>query len=200
MHILVTGGAGYIGSVVVEELLRDGHHVTVYDSLSKGHRAAVSSRAEFVHGNLLDSERLKSTLQQRRIESVIHMAADSSAAEALRHPARYYQTNLLAGLSLLEVMTNSQVTRLVFSSTAAVYGERYWQRIEETDPTDPTNIDGKAKLAFERAVHWYEQAYGLRYATLRYFNAAGATARCGERHRPETHLIPVILQVATGKR
>jgi UDP-glucose 4-epimerase len=199
MHILVTGGAGYIGSVVVEELIRGGHIVTVYDSLSKGHRRAVNPRAEFIHGNLLDTERLKSAVRQRSIEAVIHMADDSRVTE-WEFPGKYYQNNLLAGLSLLDVMMDSHVTRLVFSSTAAVYGEDYWQRIEETDPPDPTRIDGKIKLAFEDAVRWYEQACGLRYATLRYFNVAGATKHCGERHHPETHLIPIVLQVAAGNR
>jgi UDP-glucose 4-epimerase len=199
MHILVTGGAGYIGSVVVEELIRDGHVVTVYDSLTKGHRAAVCRSAEFVHGNLVDRDRLKFTLQQRSIEAVIHMAEDSRLGERA-FPEKYYQNNLLTGLSLLHTMRDAAVTRLVFSSTAAVYGERYWQRIEETDPTDPVRVDGKLKLAFERAIQSHEQAYGLRCAALRYFNVAGATEHCGERHHPETHLIPIVLQVAAGTR
>ncbi|HEV7797173.1 MAG TPA: UDP-glucose 4-epimerase GalE, partial [Pyrinomonadaceae bacterium] len=200
MRILVTGGAGYIGSVIVEELLRAGHELTVYDNLNEGHRAAVSPGAEFVHADLLDRERLKSTLRQRNIEVVIHTASDSLAGESMQHPAKCYETNFLAGLSLLGVMKDAQITRLIFSSTAAVYGELYWQRIEEADPPGPTNPYSETKLAFERALHWYEQAYGLRYVTFRYFNVAGATVRCGEWRAAETHLIPLLLQVAAGRR
>jgi UDP-glucose 4-epimerase len=200
MRILVTGGAGYIGSVVVEELLQVGHELTVYDSLTNGYREAVSPGAEFVQADLLDCERLKATLRQRNIEVVIHTASDSLETESVQHSAKHYHQNLLADLSLLGVMKDSQVTRLIFSSTAAVYGELYWQRIEEADPKDPTTPRGERKLAFERALHWHERAYGLRYATLRYFNVAGATARCGEWHTAETHLIPLLLQVAAGRR
>jgi UDP-glucose 4-epimerase len=200
VNVLVTGGAGYIGSVVVEELLRDEHHVTVYDNLSKGHRAAVTPGAEFVQADLLDRERLISALRQREIEAVVHMAADSLVGESVEHPAKYYQNNVVAGLSLLDAMREVDVQRIVFSSTAAVYGEPSKQPIEESDPTGPTNPYGESKLTFERALSWYSRAYGLRYASLRYFNAAGATQRCGEWHHPETHLIPLVLQVAAGLR
>lgn len=200
MKVLVTGGAGYIGSVVVEELSRDGHDVTVYDNLSKGHRASVTPGAEFIQADLFDSERLKTALRQRQIDAVIHMAAASLVGESVSHPAAYYQSNVVAGLSLLEAMREVGVGRLVFSSTAAVYGEPVRQPIQETDPTEPTNPYGETKLAFEQALKWYSQAYGLRYASLRYFNAAGATSRCGEWHSPETHLIPIVLQVAAGLR
>ena len=200
MRILVTGGAGYIGSVVVEELLRDGHEVTAYDNLSKGHRQAITPGAELVQGELLDRDRLKPALRQREIEAVIHMAADSLVGESVEHPAKYYQNNVVAGLSLLDTMREAEVNRIVFSSTAAVYGEPSKQPIAETDPTGPTNPYGETKLAFERALHWYSSAQGLRYTSLRYFNAAGATSRCGEQHYPETHLIPLVLQVAAGKR
>jgi UDP-glucose 4-epimerase len=200
MQVLVTGGAGYIGSVVVEELLRDGHEVTVFDNLTKGHREAVAPAAEFVEGELLDRDLLKSTLQHRKITAVIHMAADSLVGESVEQPAKYYQNNVVAGLSLLEAMRSAEVKRLVFSSTAAVYGEPSKQPIEETDPTGPTNPYGETKLAFERALRWHGLAYGLHYVALRYFNAAGATAQCGEWHHPETHLIPIVLQVAAGLR
>lgn len=200
MNILVTGGAGYIGSVVVEELINDGHEVTVYDNLAKGHRESVTPGAEFVQAELLDCETLTSTLRRHDIEAVIHMAADSLVGESVEQPAKYYQNNLVAGLAMLEAMRKSGVERLVFSSTAAVYGEPAKQPIEETDPTGPTNTYGETKLAFERALHWYSRAYGFNYAALRYFNAAGATAKCGEWHDPETHLIPIILQVAAGAR
>lgn len=200
MRILVTGGAGYIGSVVVEELLRDSHEVTVYDSLSKGRREAVAPGADFVEADLRDRKRLRSALRQREIEAVIHMAADSLVGESVEHPSRYYQNNVVAGLSLLDVMQETEVHRIVFSSTAAVYGEPSRLPIEETDPTGPNNPYGETKLAFERVLHWYSLAYGLRYVTLRYFNAAGATADCGECHDPETHLIPIVLEVAAGRR
>jgi UDP-glucose 4-epimerase len=200
MRVLVTGGAGYIGSVLVEELLRDDHRVTVYDNLSKGHRQAVTPGAEFVQAELHDRERLKTALRQREIEAVIHMAADSLVGESVGHPSKYYQNNVLAGLTLLDAMRETEVTRIVFSSTAAVYGEPSKHPIEETDRTGPTNPYGETKLAFERALTWYSLAYGLRYTSLRYFNAAGATRRCGEQHHPETHLIPLVLQIAAGTR
>lgn len=200
MRILVTGGAGYIGSVVVEELVRDRHEVTVYDNLSKGHRASVVEGATFEQGDLLDTARLLGTLTTYRIEAVIHLAASSLVGESGEHPAKYYRNNIVAGLSLLDAMREAEVRRIVFSSTAAVYGEPAKQPIEESDPTDPTNTYGETKLAFERALHWYEQAYGLRSVALRYFNAAGATHHCGEQHDPETHLIPLVLQVAAGLR
>lgn len=200
MKILVTGGAGYIGSVVVEQLLDDGHEVTVYDNLSKGHRESVVPGANFVQGDLIDSSTLTATLQQNNIEAVIHMAADSLVGESVEQPGKYYQNNLVGGLAMLESMQKTGVKRLVFSSTAAVYGEPAKQPIEEDDPTGPTNTYGETKLAFERALHWYSQASDFHYATLRYFNAAGATSRCGELHNPETHLIPIVLQAAAGRR
>ncbi|HKR01771.1 MAG TPA: UDP-glucose 4-epimerase GalE, partial [Pyrinomonadaceae bacterium] len=200
MRVLVTGGAGYIGSVVAEELLRDGHEVFVYDNLSKGHRASIDPAATFVEADLMDGERLRRTLTDSSIEAVIHMAAYSLVGESVNEPAKYYRNNVVAGLILLDAMREAEVRRFVFSSTAAVYGEPERQPIEESDPTNPTNPYGETKLALERALHWHEKAYGLRYVSLRYFNAAGATKRCGESHDPETHLIPAVLQAATGRR
>jgi UDP-glucose 4-epimerase len=149
---------------------------------------------------LTDGETLRRTLKENRIEAVIHMAADSLVGESVQNPAKYYRNNVVAGLALLDAMLDSGVRRIVFSSTAAVYGEPSKQPIEETDPTAPTNPYGETKLAFERALDWYDRAYGLRYASLRYFNAAGATRRCGESHDPETHIIPIVLQAAAGLR
>ena len=200
MRILVTGGAGYIGSVVVEELLNDGHEVVVYDNLAKGHRDSIPSTVKFVENDLLRTERLAEALRTSDIEAVIHMAADSLVGESVENPEKYYRTNVAGGLSLFEAMKEAAVKRLVFSSTAAVYGEPEKQPIEETDPTNPTNPYGATKLAFEHALRSCEEEQGIRYASLRYFNAAGATERCGEWHDPETHLIPLVLQAALGKR
>jgi UDP-glucose 4-epimerase len=200
VRVLVTGGAGYIGSVVTEHLVREGHEVVVYDNLSNGHRDAVVDEVTFVHADLMDADSLRETLMQHGIEAVMHMAADALVGESMLNPAKYYRSNLLCGLSLLDAMRGANVDRIVFSSTAAVYGEPARQPIEETDPTDPVNPYGETKLAFERALKWSAVAYGLRYAVLRYFNAAGASARNGERHDPETHLIPMVLQAAAGLR
>lgn len=200
MRVLVTGGAGYIGSVVTEELIRDGHEAIVYDSLYKGHRAAVAPGAKFIEADLTDGEALRHALREHQVEAVIHMAADSLVGESVELPEKYYRNNVVAGLALLDAMRETEVKRLVFSSTAATYGEPAKQPIEETDPTAPTNPYGETKLAFERALHWYENAHGIHYASLRYFNAAGATKLCGEAHDPETHLIPIVLQAAARAR
>ena len=199
MRVLVTGGAGYIGSVVSEQLVIDGHDVVVYDNLSKGHREAVVEGARFVEGDLLDADKLVQTLNDNRVEAVIHMAAYSLVGESVEKPSKYYQNNVVAGLVLLDAMRDCGVKRIVFSSTAATYGEPESQPIFESAPTNPTNPYGQTKLTFEKAMHWYERAYGLRYASLRYFNAAGASEKCGEDHDPETHIIPITLQVAAGK-
>jgi UDP-glucose 4-epimerase len=200
MKILVTGGAGYIGSVVTEELIKDGHDVVVYDSLYKGHRDAIAPGAEFVQADLADKATLTSTLQSRAVEAVIHMAADSLVGESCQNPAKYYQNNVLNGLNLLDAMRESSVQRLVFSSTAATYGEPEKQPITEEAANAPTNPYGETKLAFEHALRWYDEAFGLKFVSLRYFNAAGASERFGEDHDPESHLIPIALQAAAGKR
>jgi UDP-glucose 4-epimerase len=200
MRVLVTGGAGYIGSVVAESLLQHGHSVVVYDNLSRGHRDAVPPPGVFVQGDIVDGAALTRELREHRIEAVVHMAAESLVGESVVHPARYYRTNVLGGLALLDAMRAAGAGLIVFSSSAAVYGERTKQPIEEDDPPAPTNPYGECKLAFERALGWYGRAYGLRSVSLRYFNAAGASARSGERHDPETHLIPLVLQAAAGRR
>lgn len=200
MKILVTGGAGYIGSVVTEELVKINHNVTVYDNLSKGHREAVAPEAKFIEGDLHETGKLAEVFRREQIEAVIHMAASSLVGESVAEPAKYYHNNLTAGLSLLEAMRQVDVKKIVFSSTAAVYGEPEKYPIEESDALAPTNPYGESKLAFENILKWFENAYKIRYASLRYFNAAGASAKCGEQHDPETHLIPIILQAATGER
>lgn len=199
MRVLVTGGAGYIGSVVVEELVADGHAVTVIDNLSKGHLAAVPPGVDLVRGDLHEREHLRELLAAAEIEAVVHMAADSQVGESVRDPGKYYHNNVVAGLGLLDAMVATGVGQIVFSSTAAVYGEPEVQPIDETAPTRPTNPYGETKLALERAMSWYAGAHGLRFASLRYFNAAGASDRCGEDHDPETHLIPLVLQAAAGQ-
>jgi UDP-glucose 4-epimerase len=200
MRVLVTGGAGYIGSVITEELLRAGHEVTVVDNLSKGHRDAVVEAAHFVHGELLEPGVVHKVLQDRKIEAVIHMAASSLVGESMHRTREYYRNNVEASMALLNAMCDCGVNNLVFSSTAAVYGEPAKQPIEETDPTHPTNPYGETKLIFEKMLRWYSKLYGLRYTSLRYFNAAGATELNGEVHDPETHLIPAVLHVAQGKK
>lgn len=200
MNVLVTGGAGYIGSVVTEELIASGHDVVVYDNLVKGHRAAVAPEAHFVEGDIADRQRLIATFRSRAIDAVVHMAAFSLVGESVEDPGKYYRNNVAAGIELLEAMRAGGVGRLVFSSSAAVYGEPRKQPIEETDPTAPTNPYGETKLVFERALGCYERAFGLRWGSLRYFNAAGASARCGEVHDPETHLVPILLDVARARR
>ena len=200
MRVLVSGGAGYVGSVVIEELLAAGHDVVAYDSLRKGYRDAVLPPARLIEGDILDGARLTETLHTERADAVVHMAADSLVGESMTDPARYYRTNVTGGLALLDAMRAAGVRSLVFSSTAAVYGAPDKQPIEESDPTHPTNPYGETKLAFERALRWYGEAYGIRAVSLRYFNAAGATARNGERHVPETHLLPLVLDAVAGTR
>lgn len=200
-RVLVTGGAGYIGSVVVEELLSAGaERVVVLDDLSKGHRAAVTAPATLEVGDVADSVLVTRLCREHGLDSIVHLAASSLVGESVQKPAVYYDKNVRRGLALLDAAVEAGVTRFVLSSTAAVYGEPTRTPIDEDVPTAPTNPYGDTKLALERALHWYEQAYGLRYASLRYFNAAGATERNGERHDPETHLIPIVLDVARGVR
>lgn len=199
MKVLVTGGAGYIGSVVVEQLLKHGHAAVVFDNLSKGHAAAIAPEAVFVQGDLCDRELLARVLAEQQIEAVIHMAASSLVGESVKQPHLYFENNLVAGVTLLGAMLETGVKKLVFSSTAAVYGAPETMPITEDAPLAPTNPYGESKLAFERLLRWYDEAYSLRYVSLRYFNAAGASERCGEDHAPETHLIPNVLRVAAGK-
>jgi UDP-glucose 4-epimerase len=208
MRVLVTGGAGYIGSVVVEQLLADAHEVVVLDDLRKGHAAALAPEVPLVRIDLGDGERVRALLSGRLgrfsqcgpFDAVVHMAADSLVGESMQRPGAYYRNNLVAGLGLLDAMVEAGVTKLVFSSTAAVYGDPDRQPIDEDTPTQPTNTYGQTKLSLEQAFPWYARAHGLRALSLRYFNAAGASQRCGEHHEPETHLIPLVLDVALGVR
>jgi UDP-glucose 4-epimerase len=200
MRILVTGGAGYIGSVMTDVLVGGRHEVTVFDNLSRGHRDAVNPAARFVEGDLIDTRLVFNTLKSNGIEAVIHMAGDALVAESMGNPARYYRNNLIAGVSLLEAMRDAGVKPIVFSSTCAVYGVPEQTPLDEGLPTRPINPYGESKLAFERALAWFQRAHSLKVVALRYFNAAGAGLRSGERHEPETHLIPIVLDVAAGTR
>jgi UDP-glucose 4-epimerase len=198
MNILVTGGAGYIGSVVAERLVELGNQPVIYDNLSEGHRDAVLPAAYLVEGELDDARALADCIKSHQIEAVIHMAASALVAESMANPSKYFRNNVFAGINLLDAMIACGVHRIVFSSSCAVYGEPQTSPITEDLATRPTNPYGEAKLAFEKVLHWYEVAHGLRYASLRYFNAAGATARFGEHHFPESHLIPNVLNCAMG--
>jgi UDP-glucose 4-epimerase len=201
MNILVTGGAGYIGSHVLKLLLKAGHKVVTLDNLQKGHRQAVTG-GQFVVGDLADQKLLNKVMQENKIEGVIHLAADSLVGESMEKPAKYYFNNFINGINLLEAMVANGVKYIVFSSTAAVYGEPKEIPIKEENLTKPTNTYGESKLFFEKALKRYEQIHGLRSISLRYFNAAGADpeGEIGEAHNPETHLIPLILETALGER
>jgi UDP-glucose 4-epimerase len=200
MKVLVTGGAGYIGSVVVEQLVAAGHSVAVLDDLSRGRLEAVPAAAHLVVANVGDRAALDALFRSHQPEAVLHFAAWIEAGESMREPARFFRNNTANALTLLETMLAHDVRRIVFSSTAALYGEPERTPISESDPLLPTNVYGESKLMVEKMLSWLHRIHGLSYAALRYFNAAGATATLGEHHHPETHLIPIILQVAAGQR
>jgi UDP-glucose 4-epimerase len=198
MRILVTGGAGYVGSVSVEALVAAGHDVIVLDDLSKGHRAAVTPGATLVEGSYGDSVGLRSLLAAHPVDAVLHCAARSLVGESIADPAVYYRQNVVGGVVLLEALREAGVRRLVFSSTAAVYGNPVSVPIPEDAPLAPINPYGETKRTFEGALRWYAAAYGLRSVSLRYFNVAGASERNGEAHDPETHLVPNLLAAVEG--
>ena len=202
MAILVLGGAGYIGSHTVYELIDAGRDVVVADNLLTGFRAAVHPKARFYELDIRDRKALDQLFEQEKIEGVIHFAASSQVGESMSDPLKYYDNNLGGTICLLESMVAHGVDKIVFSSTAATYGEPERVPILETDRTQPTNCYGETKLAMEHMMRWTSQAHGLRYVALRYFNACGADASgtIGEAHNPESHLIPLILQVPNGKR
>lgn len=205
MRILVTGGAGYIGSATTAHFLKAGHHVTVYDNLSRGHRAAVPPEADFIRGDIGDYAALDVLFQSRQFDAVAHFAAFIEAGESMMHPGKYFRNNVAYSQILLEAMSTHNVQRLVFSSTAAVYASNN-THLTEDDPYAPANVYGETKLMIEQMIRWYGQRLGLRYCIFRYFNACGAMldnngqAVRGEAHDPETHLIPKILQVPLGQR
>ncbi|MDO3680731.1 UDP-glucose 4-epimerase GalE [Paenibacillus ehimensis] len=201
MAIMVTGGAGYIGSHTVAELLAKGEEVVIVDNLQQGHREAVLGGKLYV-GDIRDADFLDTVFRENDIDAVIHFAASSLVGESMQLPGKYYHNNVYGTLCLLEKMNEYGVKKIVFSSTAATYGEPENVPILETDRTLPTNAYGETKLAMEKMMRWFDTAHGIKYVSLRYFNAAGAheSGRIGEDHSPETHLVPIILQVALGKR
>lgn len=202
MAVLVLGGAGYIGSHTVYELIEAGKEVIVADNLQTGFRAAVHPKAKFYELDIRDKGALDTLFQAEKIDGVIHFAASSQVGESMKDPLKYYDNNLYGTMVLLKSMVEHGVDKIVFSSTAATYGEPERVPILENDKTNPTNCYGQTKLAMEQMMKWTEQAHGLRYVALRYFNACGAklTGEIGEAHSPETHLIPLILQVPLGQR
>jgi len=200
MKILVVGGAGYIGSICTELLLDEGHEAIVFDNLGEGHRSAVDSRARFIQGDLTEREKIQATLSSTRPEAVMHFAASALVGESMRDPSKYFRNNISNGLNLLDAMVTTHVERIVFSSTCAIFGPPTRLPIDETAPPRPINPYGESKLAFERILRWYDEIHGLKFVSLRYFNAAGATRNFGEDHRRETHLIPNVLKVALGEK
>ena len=200
MKVLVTGGAGYIGSVVAERLLGRGNTVVVLDSLVRGHRMAIPNEAEFIRGDLRDRDWLIRAVADVRPDAVAHLAGEALVGESVTDPAKFFDVNVHGGLNLLDAMVNAGVNRLVFSSTAAVYGEPVSVPITEDAPRVPVNAYGASKWSFEQMLPWYAAAYGLRHISFRYFNACGATVERGEFHVPETHLIAILLEVALGLR
>jgi UDP-glucose 4-epimerase len=200
LNILVTGGAGYIGGTVAIRLMEGGHRVVIYDNLSHGHRSLLPAGALFEQGELADRGKLEGLLRRERIDGVMHFAALIEAGESMKHPELYFRNNTAASLTLLEAMIETGVRRLVFSSTAAVYGQPEKTPIQEDSPLQPTNAYGESKLLVEHMLTWMNRIHGLRYASLRYFNVAGAIPGRGEAHEPESHLIPLILDVAMGRR
>jgi UDP-glucose 4-epimerase len=200
MNILVVGGAGYIGSICAELLLDQGHEIAVFDNLSEGHRGALDPRARFIQGDLQDRPAIKSALAVARPDAVMHFAANALVGESMRDPSKYFRNNISNGLNLLDAMVAAHVERIVFSSTCAIFGPPERLPIDETTPARPINPYGESKLAFEKILHWYDEIHDLKFVSLRYFNAAGATGNFGEDHRLETHLIPNVLKVALGQK
>src|SRR6266700_7749995 len=199
-NVLVTGGAGYIGSVCCAELLRAGHFVTVVDDLSTGFREAIPSEAIFCEADVADTLAMRPLLSSTEFDAVFHFAAKALVPESVSNPGVFFQQNVAGGISFLEAVRAAGITKLVFSSSAAVYGAPQTVPIDEEHTKQPTNSYGETKLMLERVLEWYASAYHWSVVALRYFNAAGATEAAGERHQPESHIIPLLLQTAAGGR
>ena len=198
--IFIAGGAGYIGSACTEYMLNHGYQVTVFDSLVTGHEKAVDPRAEFIRGDLAEREKLLELFRKGGYDAVMHFAAFSLVGESMKDPGKYFRNNLANAINLADAAVEGKVQAFVFSSTAATFGEPENIPIREHDTQKPINPYGESKLCFEKVLNWYSRIYGLKYVALRYFNAAGATENYGEDHNPESHLIPILLQVAQGRR
>jgi UDP-glucose 4-epimerase len=199
MNVFVTGGAGYIGSVCVEELLNAGQVVTVYDNLSEGHRSAVDPRAQFVHGDPERDNDIREAVRAAKPEAILHFAANALVGESMTNPGKYFHNNVCNSLKLLDAALEARVKKFVFSSTCATYGPPDRVPMTEDLPQRPINPYGESKLMFEKMLNWYHQLHGLEFVAFRYFNAAGASEKFGEHHRVETHLIPNVLKVALGQ-
>lgn len=200
MKLFVTGGAGYIGSICVEELLNAGHQVTVFDNLSEGHRQAIDPRARAIEGNLADREAVRKALSDSGAEAVLHFAAHALVGESMTNPSKYFRNNVASGINLLDAMVACGVKKMIFSSTCAIYGIPDRVPMTEDLPQAPNNPYGESKLMFEKMLRWYDAIHGIRHVNFRYFNAAGATEKLGEHHHVETHLIPNVLFVALGQK
>lgn len=202
MKVLVIGGAGYIGSHAVKKLIRQNYQVSVLDNLLTGHRAAVDKAAKFYEGDIRDKEILAQIIEENQIEAIFHFAASSLVGESVQNPLKYFNNNVVGMENLLEVMRDYHINKIIFSSTAAVYGDVDLDLITEETPKNPTSPYGESKLMMENMIKWCQLAHGIQYISLRYFNVAGAlsTAEIGEDHDPETHLIPIVLQTALGQR
>jgi UDP-glucose 4-epimerase len=200
MKVLVTGGAGYIGSVCTEQLLNAGYQVLVFDNLEEGHRKAVDPRAEFCKGDLADREAITAQMKKFKPDAVMHFAASALVGESMSNPSKYFRNNVANGINLLDAMNEAEVKKIIFSSSCATYGTPEKIPMDERLPQKPINPYGQSKLMFEQILRWYEQIHGIIHVNLRYFNAAGASEKYGEDHRVETHLIPNVLAVALKKK
>ncbi len=200
LRIFLTGGAGYIGSITTECLLNEGHQVTVFDNLGRGHRDAIDERATFIQGDLCDREGVREAMLEAKPDAVMHFAAFALVGESMEQPAMYFHNNVTGGIHLLEAMLAANVKRIIFSSTCATYGFPEGQPMTEELVQKPVNPYGESKLMFERILLWAQELHGICPVFLRYFNACGATEKFGEHHDPESHLIPLVLFVAQGKR
>ncbi len=200
MNILVTGGAGYIGSIVAEQLVLRDHRAIVIDNLQEGNRAAILPEAVFYEADFADPAVLGEIFQQHDIDAVFHFAAEATIEYSMTDPGKYFMNNLVKGIALLDVMREYDCDKFIFSSTAATFGEPEYTPIDEKHPQKPINAYGESKLMFEGVLEWYHRAYGLKFNAFRYFNAAGASERFGEAHKRETHLIPLVIQAALGQR
>lgn len=199
MRVVVIGGAGYVGSVVTEQLVEGGHQAVVFDNLVQGHIGAIHPGAEFFRGDVADTSSLEDVFKRWQFDAVIDLAGETIVTDSMTNPYKYFKQNVVDGLNVLECMVKYQVPRILFSSSSAVYGEPETIPMPEDHPKNPGNSYGESKLMFEQMLKWYDRAFGIRFGALRYFNAAGASSERGEDHRPETHLIPLVLRVALAQ-